>query len=58
MITNEWAVRCGCGEILEQPDEDIARRALELVTTKHGEPTLLRRDVVVSEWQEVHVVLA
>lgn len=61
MITNEWAVRCGCGQILEQPSEQSARGAFAYFASEdrkhsHGPPALLQREIRIGEWQEVHDV--
>lgn len=55
---SEFAVRCGCGEILTQVDERRAREAVagyneREISVRHGAATLVYRRVIVTDWRAV-----
>lgn len=55
---SEFAVRCGCGEILAQVDEQRAREAVagyneRQIAVAHGPATLVQRIVLTTDWGPV-----
>lgn len=56
---SEWAVRCGCGEILPQMSEEAARVTVTVwnsreVSRRHGTASLAYRRVLVTDWEDAH----
>ena len=60
MSHHEWAVRCKCGAVLEQPDEYAASKAFAYWgrhgNDEHGTPVMLQRSVTFGEWEESRVL--
>lgn len=52
----EWAIRCGCGEILPQSGEEAARKIADRMNSmkiaeRHGTAEVLYRRIVTTDWR-------
>lgn len=57
-VEREYAMQCGCGEILAQVDEPTARTAVasfneHRIADMHGPAKLVYRKVITSDWRTV-----